>query len=380
MERQSPNSVLRRKAHAAKEVWQARAMSPAKALRLSVARAAEDLWDLAAAASGLALTEETLDTAIEALPEEGLILLLDGPEGLVGAAYLPFAIVAGLIEAQTVGRVGKAPPEVRAVTRTDAAMVAPLIDGMLERFDALLEDGGTAPWARGYRFGTMMDSARMLSLALKATDFHVMRFSLDLAALREGEAILMMPVAEQVAQISGSGAAAGSGGHGALEAQILQAPTELRAVLHRVSMPLSAVSALRVGEILEIPREALSKTEVEVGPQTVIGTTTLGQMNGMRALRLVLPGQELATAPPQEDPALPAAPDAAPAPMPVAPLPVASDPEPEPDGDGQIDDLLGDLPDIGDLPGLAADDGDGLEGGDLPDLGIMPMAALPDLD
>lgn len=391
MDNSSPNSVLRRKAHAAKEVWQARAMSPAKALRLSVARAADDLWDLAIAASGISLTEESLEAALDSLPEEGMILLLEGPEGVVGAAHLPFPVVAGLVEAQTVGQVIARSPEVRPVTRTDAAMVAPLIDETLTRFEGLLAEHGLAPWARGFRFGTMMESARMLSLALKATDFHVIRFSLDLAATREGDGMLMMPVAE--APGAATGEAGGAMRDGALEAQILRAPTELRAVLHRLSMPLSAIRELQAGEVLTIPREAMERTEVEVAPRTVIGTCKLGQVNGMRALRMNL-GQQPVRAgggpedPPGLDPPAAEAPDAA---MAAAPMQmVAMDMPEEAEGEAEMpafaaapmaeeEDLLGDLPDLGDLPGMSGPDKEEGEG-ELPALGALPMAALPEID
>lgn len=386
MERPLQNSVLRRKATAAKEVWQARAMSPSKALRLSVARAADDLWDLAVAASGIALTEEPQDDVIGSLPEDGLLLLLEGPEGLIGAAHLPFPVVSGLIEAQTLGRINPKTPAARKATRTDAAMVAPLIDGVMERFDALLAEAGGSPWVPGFRYGTMMDSPRMLSLALKASDFHVIRFALDLAALRDGEALLMLPVAAPVPDAPSGDA----GRAGALQAQVMQAPTELRAVLHRVKMPLSGVSALKVGMMLEIPRDALAQTEIEVSSGTVIGTVRLGQVNGMRAIRMGMPGGAEALTPPgagsapseeadpmfevamTPEPAMPDPdmPDAAPDPAPVpAPIPDTGAVE-------QVDDLLGDLPDLGDLPGMDSNEA----GEDLPDIGIMPMADLPVID
>ena len=179
MESQLHNSVLRRKATAAKEVWQARAMSPTKALRLAFARAADDLWDLAVAASGIAFAEESQEKVIESLPDDGLLLMLEGAEGLIGAAHLPFPVVSGLIEAQTVGRVNAAAPAPRRGTRTDAAMVAPLIDDVMRRFDDLMAEEGGSPWVAGFQYATMVESPRMLSLALKATDFHVVRFSLE---------------------------------------------------------------------------------------------------------------------------------------------------------------------------------------------------------
>ncbi|WP_407495547.1 FliM/FliN family flagellar motor switch protein [Pseudooceanicola sp. MF1-13] len=396
METTNLNAVLRRKASAAKEVWQARAMSPAKALRLSLARSAEDLWDLALAASGISLSEEPLDAVIDALPDDGLITLLDGPEGAIGAAFFQFPVVSGLVEVQTIGKVSKLAPDPRRVTRTDAAMVAPLIDATLERFEALLDETGGADWAKGFRFGSMMDSARLLSLALRATDFHVFRVTLDLAAEREGEAMLIFPVIEAAVLDTPAGSA---GTSAALEASVMQAPAELRAVLHRFSLPLSAISALKPGDTLPIPAEAIGQTELEVGAQSVLIQSRLGQMNGMRAVRLSMAG--VGSAEVAEPVAKPAAVAKQADPEPDFPgismAPAFDVPEPAPmmaelpdlpdlpDLDGgreKHEDLLGDLPDMGDLPGLSGDDGasDGDDLPDLGDLGAMPMGALPVID
>ena len=88
MDKVTPNAVLRRKAVAAREVWQARAMSPAKALRLSFARAADALWDLAAAATGIDLSEIEAEEAVASLNDEHLILALEGPT-LLSSSWRP---------------------------------------------------------------------------------------------------------------------------------------------------------------------------------------------------------------------------------------------------------------------------------------------------
>jgi flagellar motor switch protein FliM len=397
MEQGSPNSVLRRKASAAREQWQARAMTPAKALRLSLARAADDLWDLALAATGIALAEETAEAMLESLSDDGLICLLDGPEGAVGAMLIDFPLVAGLIEAQTMGRVSPQVPETRRSTRTDAAMIAPLIDDSLGRFDAMLDEVGVAPWSRGYRFGSMMESVRMLSLALKATDFHVFRFSIDLAAKREGEAVLIMPVPEVVvADVPDAQAGANR-----LEAQVLSAPAELDAVLFRMTVPLSAISQLKPGECLPIPRDALADTALESRTHHRVATSRLGQINGMRAVRLNLPNVMPASSPASgpaaaEEASTQLAPD-----LPGLDLPGLDLPEPEPEmppmaapipepAEETTDDLLGDLPSLDDLPGLGdlPDLGDfpamgaseNEEAPELPELGAFPMASLPEID
>ena len=185
-----------------------------------------------------------------------------------------------------------------------------------------------------------------------------------------------------------------------LEASVLQAPAELRAVLHRLTLPLSAVSALKPGDTVPIPRDALDQTVLEVGETSVKVRMRLGQMNGMRAVRLAMPGLAGAAAAglpapgaaPGDmswpDPSSNAAdpmtpPEDAPMSEPLAPLPsLDEDPDFAPP---QVDpdDLLGDLPDLGGLPGLGGDDADDPMSGELPDLGdlgSMPMATLPDLD
>lgn len=367
-------------------------MTPAKALRLSLARAADDLWDLALAATGIALAEETAEAMLESLSDDGLICLLDGPDGAIGALLIDFPLVAGLIEAQTMGRVSPQVPETRRSTRTDAAMIAPLIDASLERFDAMLEEVGVAPWSRGYRFGSMMESVRMLSLALKATDFHVFRFSIDLAAKREGEAVLIMPVPEVVvADVPDAQAGANR-----LEAQVLSAPAELDAVLFRMTVPLSAISQLKPGECLPIPRDALADTALESRTHHRVATSRLGQINGMRAVRLNLPNV-IPAAPPAENPAV-----SEDIPVQMAPdLPGLDLPDPEPEltpmpepipepAEETTDDLLGDLPSLDDLPGLGdlPDLGDfpamgaseNEEAPELPELGAFPMASLPEID
>jgi flagellar motor switch protein FliM len=385
MENPGPNAVLRRKTVAAKEVWQARGMSPAKALRLSLARAADDLWDLAVAASGIAQAEETQDVLVSGLAEDGLIILLDGPEGAIGALWLAYPVVAGLVESQTVGRVSANPPDPRRLTRTDAAILAPLLHATLERFDGLLAEAGGDDAISGFRFGSMIESPRMLSLALKASDFNVFRFTLDLSGLREGAAILMFPVAEAPPDPPGPAGPR----RGSLETQVRSAPAELRAVLHRLTMPLSAVSALRPGDVLPIPRDALTRLCLEVGQRAVPVPGWLGQVNGMRAVRICLPereggGQDVSAgsgagpsgavhtgadvaqeiAPPVEVP-------------PQIPLPLPDTDDGAEDGAvmdrGGDMDLLGDLSAIGDLPALVEEeeDGDGLP--------PLPMAGLPDI-
>ena len=80
------------------------------------------------------------------------MVLLDGPCGARGAVRIDTALLAALIEMQTTGRVTGRAFGGRAVTRTDAAIAAPLIDAALAGAEAswqLCEEGARnlAHWA-----------------------------------------------------------------------------------------------------------------------------------------------------------------------------------------------------------------------------------------
>ncbi|WP_375691012.1 hypothetical protein [Pseudooceanicola sp. LIPI14-2-Ac024] len=194
MAQETSNAVLRRKTNAAREVWQARAMSPAKAWKLAFARAADELMDLAVAVSKVEEDEPTADEMLEALEEGDLLVLLDGPDGAIGVAALAFPVVAGLVEMMTMGRVLTGTVEPRKPTRTDAAMIAPLLDQTFENLAELLQgqdDGAILP---GYRFGVMLENPRMVGLAIEATEFQRFRMQMDVAGARDGRITLALPV------------------------------------------------------------------------------------------------------------------------------------------------------------------------------------------
>ena len=289
--------VLQRKARTGRDEHQARVMSPARALRLAVAWAADDLFDLALSVSSIHVSQAGQDGTVAAFPGDMLIMVLDGPGGATGAAAVDMAVLGGLIEMQTVGQVLKRPGAVRQPTQTDAALVAPLVDAMLEGFAGNLAEEAGAGWVAGYRFGAMIEGPRMLGLLLEAPDFHLFRLQVDLGAgARQGEIALALPArpaVPQPAEDAGAEAEAGAAearlrlGEGAL----LAAQAPLDAVLHRFRMPLAGIAALRPGDIIDIPREALAATRLELGRGNGAVSCRLGQINGHRAVRLsVAPG------------------------------------------------------------------------------------------
>jgi flagellar motor switch protein FliM len=76
-----------------------------------------------------------------------------------------------------------------------------------------------------------------------------------------------------------------------LQDRVLAAPARLDAVLCRLHLPLSAIRALSVGDVLALPPDAIREISIEVAGARRLATARLGKLDGLRALRLNASGQ-----------------------------------------------------------------------------------------
>ena len=157
------SNALRRKASAGHRVREAEGLSPARALRLAVARSAGDLWELPLTVTGVRHELIGLEDLHNHLSDECITLLLDGPDGCVGGLSVDRDVLTSVTEVQTIGRVTERAPQERPYTDTDAALFAPLIDDVMQRLDMMLggevtaEMSNSSRWIIGYRFGAMVE-------------------------------------------------------------------------------------------------------------------------------------------------------------------------------------------------------------------------------
>ncbi|MGI3163115.1 FliM/FliN family flagellar motor C-terminal domain-containing protein [Pseudooceanicola sp. 200-1SW] len=287
------NAVLRKKASVARETYQARAMSPEKALRLSLAKSADELLDLSLVVLSCQYEMLSADELTAQLSDDALLVLLDGAGRISGAMMLDLMSTSALVEQNTMGRISPLEPEPRATTTTDAALIGPMIDDVFLRLAMLLEGDRASDWMAGYSFGVRIENVRLLGLALDAPEFHVFRLHIEFGATRQGQMLIALPDRSHLPAIEREGVA--EDGPGAtVGAAVMSAPAAIDAVLHRVSMPLSRVQGLKVGDLIEVPRSALAQTRLETrgetGRATCLGKVRLGQMGGMRAVRLTMAG------------------------------------------------------------------------------------------
>lgn len=283
-------SILRRKAALGSQEHEARAMSVAKAMRQTIAKLGKELFEMPLSAIGIVTEDRKATDLAEILEDTALLTLLEGNDGKVGAAIIGADIVGGLIQQQTMGCVSAPSLNSRKMTHTDAAMCAPLLNALFERVAPMLEIEAEKKLVSGYRFGARFDDARALGIALDVLNYFVVRLTLDMSGgIRQGELTLILPKVVP-ANASLAGAPDQSDGEttgaGKMNDIAMGLPTELNMVLCRLSLELAQVEQFAVGEAINLPHSTFPETEIVTETGVVIGSGTLGQIEGMRALRL----------------------------------------------------------------------------------------------
>lgn len=286
---QGKNSVIHRKAQAAREEFDARGMSTVKALRVALARVADRCYGLPLVVTTVEQVTISQANLQDAVADGGLLALLDGGNRRLGALCLDTQFVMALIEVQTTGEVKTTPAAARPVTRTDAAICAPFIDRLFESARSQLEESSPKIEMETYRFGDMVEDARTLALALDNPDYEVFRLAVDLGeGAKTGLMTVIIPNARHTERERDKGGLAQSSTEATgLGDVIRNAPVTLNAVLDRLEMPLKDACKLEVGMCFPISQGALADAQLTSTGGHVAARVMLGQVNGFRAVRLI---------------------------------------------------------------------------------------------
>ncbi|WP_172296802.1 FliM/FliN family flagellar motor switch protein [Pseudoruegeria sp. HB172150] len=377
--------VLRRKLAARRASMGLAEMTPAKAMRMSLAKAGDDALGVPVSLVDLQQDSVTPDDLQGVLPTPSLILRLEGPGGSVALAVLCPQAVAAANEALTMGKVLPGAAAERKPTNTDARMVQEFVETGLAGFALLSGDCRGLPPVDGYRVAERMGDVRVAAMVLQDAPHLHLTVGLDFASgTKTGLMHLVLPT--RARSVSG-GEDGEEDWSAALEKAVLGARTRLEAVLCREKLPLSRITRLEVGQVLPLASADLDNVVLRASDGRKVITARLGRSGVMRALRLQLvEGAPRRAALPQEFGGGVAAAAAVAVPDPAMPEPMSggmdlSDPAP-------LDDLPGldNLPEPGDLPGLDElpdlDTADPTPLGDLPEpqpLDIAPTPAPLDL-
>ncbi|MDV7269351.1 FliM/FliN family flagellar motor C-terminal domain-containing protein [Thioclava sp. A2] len=296
--------MLRKKAEAGRSVADGTPMSAERAIGQALAKTAQELMEMPLQTRGLKETRMTLADLPEVLEDQSLLLVLEGPKQGLGLFALPPATLSALIEYQTTGRLGRAPSAPRRPTRIDAAMVLDFVDGVLAGIEELLVDHDAVCWAGGFRYASFLDDPRPMGLMFDDISYRVWTIDLGFGAggEREGKLLWVIPATGRGARprrhIPGQSAEEGAHAmevaaaaaevewHTQMEVAVQGASVTMEAVLHRITLPLSAVMEFRPGTDLPIPMNALEQLRVEGMGRRFVSHARLGQHSGMRAVRL----------------------------------------------------------------------------------------------
>ena len=258
------------------------------------------------------------------LPERALLAVLEGTRDRLGVLALCPALLASVIEMQTLGRVTTRPVPARRPTRTDATISADLVNAFLAELGHELAGLEAMPMLAEWRYATYLDDPRALCLMLE--DVAMLRlaisFRMGAGGQRDGSILLALPVSARasrpaaVARLAGAGDATAGPGAGPenalsalaglvpaaaatlsapgaapappadLAAEVREAPVTLVGVLCRRRLSLGSLRAMGPGSLIALPPNALDEARVETVHGQLLAQGRLGEAEGFHAIRL----------------------------------------------------------------------------------------------
>ncbi|MGB7319002.1 MAG: FliM/FliN family flagellar motor C-terminal domain-containing protein [Planktotalea sp.] len=288
-----PNSdVLRRKLRSDQADPEEQTVSPVKAARMSLARAADQAFKLALRVGGIRQSRLDLAEMVEQLDDDWALFPVVHDDGSVGVMCLDPSSIVAFVEQQTLGKVGKPTGDMRKMTRTDKALALPFLERFLRLFDEALEGAPTAYWTRGYRAEDAVETRHLMVLLLDASEYRGFEMHSDVDGGNRSSAIrLFLPIKDPsrnaALRSAKSSRQSPQEAKPKLRNAALAAVVEMDAVMCKVTLPLSELSALKPGQLLALPKNAAQHAQL----QDKVGQTSppvhLGQLHGMRAVRLM---------------------------------------------------------------------------------------------
>ena len=288
--------VIRRKVAAARGDMAEGGPGADRGWRLALARAARDQLKAPLEVTMLSQARVGLAEVLEVPPERALVAVLEGPGEGLGMLALSPEVFQAMVEVLTIGRVAPVAGAPRKPTRTDAAMLAPMIDAALIDLEAGLAEEADLIWAGGWRYASFLEDPRPLGLMLEDFAYRLVTVEVDLAlGARQGRVVLALPAEgrgrkprdKALGAVPDLAAAERRFAEDMAE-QVSNAQVRLDAVLTRLSLPLSRVVGLAVGDQLVLNAAALDKISLEGLDGRKMAEGRLGQNRGLRAVRLTI--------------------------------------------------------------------------------------------
>ncbi|MDG3042354.1 FliM/FliN family flagellar motor switch protein [Roseicyclus marinus] len=275
-----------------------------------------------------------LDACLSALPERGLLAVIEDAAGLRGLIALGHGLIDALVEVQTTGRIESVEMSPRPVTRIDEALARDFVDLALAALGRELAGIPGRDWPARFSYASRIRDRGQVALLLPEGDYRLLSATVGFDGVtRRAPLVLVLPL-----DPTAMGASRPDGAQISPDPSWLAARTRmvealelpLEAVLLRLRRPLAEVQGLAVGDLMRFDAADLHSVTLEAPGGRALATGRLGQKGGRRAICLAARDAAGAGATPRPEPAPPPglAVQSAPTP-PMPPLPTLP-PDPAP--------------------------------------------------
>ncbi|MEM8870286.1 MAG: FliM/FliN family flagellar motor switch protein [Pseudomonadota bacterium] len=241
-----------------------------------------------------------LADVLDRIPVPSMLGLIESDStDRMGLVNLGSDLVYHIVDMRMGGDGAQAPqPTTRSFSAIDAQLCMDVFDAILVSFSKAIEESLGVPFDTVFRIAGHKQDINTVRIAPKSADVMLISASLDIGeAARSGDFELIMPLSilDVVrASIMQSSVTELVSPNDLWLLQMRQCAAEaevpLHGVLHRVTMPLNHIENLSVGEVLPVPRTALTQVELTqaIGTEHESGLATgrLGSFDGEKVLKL----------------------------------------------------------------------------------------------
>ncbi len=261
-------------------------LTSSRALRLALMKSANDSIGLVLTVTSVAEDVVMLDDMLGGLSDDLLLVGLGRDDARVGLISIDLQLRAAIVEMQIVGAPIDQAATDRAPTLTDHRLCEPFLDAFLKAFPAAVSGTPLGGWADGVALDDRFGDVRAAGLVLADCKYRVVRMNVDLGvAERQGQIAMVLPLAEvSLPQVAVDPDPVDW--DAAFQETVQDAPATLEAQLHSFSVPLAAIEGLRVDQLLPLPGCTVSSVKLRAADGTTVAQAKLGQLGGMRAVRL----------------------------------------------------------------------------------------------
>lgn len=211
-------------------------------------------------------------------------------------------LVYHIVDMRMGGDAAQAPqPTTRSFSAIDAQLCMDIFEAILRSFERAVQESLGVPLETSFKVVGHKQDINTIRIAPKSADVMLISTSLDIGeAARSGDFDLIMPLSildVLRASIMNADVTEIVSPNDLWLAQMRQCAAEaqvpLHGVLHRMPLPLAEVEALEVGQVLTLPRAALTQVELTqaVGTEheAALATGRLGSAEGEKVLKVTEP-------------------------------------------------------------------------------------------